>query len=447
MPKVKPMSRRTLLRGALYGAAVSIALPPLEAMMGVGNRALAADQIFPKRFVLFFWGNGTLPEQWIPGGMENPSLGADWTPSDQLAPLAHLREDITILSGYEVKAQNLSAHFSGPCGLLSGFPAKLEGEDKSFTTPSLDQLIANELGGETPYRSIEAAVQPGASGLSFVGTDLKNPPISDPAQLFQTLFGEEFVAPGENQAPDPKLGVRRSILDAVMEDMNRVMKEVGAADKIRLDQHLSTVRDIELRLQRMEEDPPNYEACSRPDKSVTPPDLDGRPDMQGRARVTSDLLTMAMACDLTRVSSLYHSDPLCDVLWPEMTAGHHQLTHDEVGEQPQVNQIIIQTMEDLAYLIEAMKAVPEGDGTLLDNTVLLATSDCSYGKTHQIDEFPIVLAGRGGGALKTGFHHRTESRANASMVSLGVMRAMGMNQASFGAEDAYTESSLSEIEA
>jgi hypothetical protein len=331
--------------------------------------------------------------------------------------------------------------------LLSGFPAKLAGEDKSFTAPSLDQRIGNELGGETLYRSVEAAVQPGAGGLSYVGTDLRNPPFSDPASLFQTLFGEGFVAPGESQEPDPRLGVRRSILDAVMDDMSGVMNKVGPADRIRLEQHLSTVRDLELRLQRMEEDPPNYEACSRPDDAVTPPDMDGRPDMQGRSRLTSELLTMALACDLTRVASLFHSDPLCDVLWPSMTAGHHQLTHDEVGDQPQVNQIVIHTMEDLAYLIETMKAVPEGEGTLLDNTILLGTSDVSYGRTHQIDEFPLILAGRGGGTLKTGFHYRSETRANASMVPLSIMRAMGMTPASYGSDDSYTESGLSEIEA
>jgi hypothetical protein len=415
--------------------------------MGGGAKALAADQIFPKRFVLFFWGNGMLPEKWVPGGIGTPSTGAEWVASEQLAPLAHLREDLSLLTGFEVKAQNLSAHFSGPCGLLSGFPAKLAGEDKSFTAPSLDQRIANELGGDTLYRSIEAAVQPGAAGLSYVGTDLRNPPFSDPTSLFQSLFGEEFTAPGEDQEPDPKLGVRRSILDAVMDDMSSVMNIVGAADRIRLEQHLSTVRDLELRLQRMEEDPPNYEACSRPDDVVTPPDMDGRPDMQGRARLTSELLTMALACDLTRVASLFHSDPLCDVLWPAMTAGHHQLTHDEVGDQPQVNQIVIHTMEDLAYLIETMKAVPEGEGTLLDNTILLGTSDVSYGRTHQIDEFPLILAGRGGGALKAGFHYRSETRANASEVPLSIMRAMGMTPASYGSDDSYTESGLSEIEA
>ena len=447
MGKLRPMSRRTLLRGMLYGSVVSIALPPLEAMIGVGAKARAADQIFPKRFVLFFWGNGTLPDKWVPGSLEAPSVGPDWVPSEQLAPLAHLRQDVTILTGYEVKAQNLSAHFSGPCGFLSGFPAKLQGEDKSFTAPSLDQLIANAIGGETLYRSVEAAVQPGAGGLSYVGTDLRNPPISDQGTLFQTLFGEGFVAPGENQEPNPRLGVRRSILDAVMGDMNSVMQKVGSADRMRLEQHLSTVRDLELRLQRMEEDPPNYEACSRPEDAQTPPDVDGRPDMQSRARLTADLLTMALACDLTRVASLFHSDPLSDVLWPSMSAGHHQLTHDEVGDQPQVNQIVIHSIEDLAYWIDAMKAVPEGDGTLLDNTVLLATSDVSYGKTHQIDEYPIILAGRGGGALKTGFHHRSETRANASRVPMSIMRAMGMTQASYGAEDAYTESGVSEVEA
>ena len=148
MGKIKPISRRALLRGAMYGATASIALPPLEAMVGIGRKAMASEQLFPKRFLLFFWGNGVLPEAWIPGGLDSPITGSDWTPSEQLAPLADLRADITLISGLEVKAQNLSAHFSGPCGFLSGEDAKLEGEDKSFTTPSLDQLIAAEVGND-----------------------------------------------------------------------------------------------------------------------------------------------------------------------------------------------------------------------------------------------------------------------------------------------------------
>ena len=447
MGKLKPISRRALLRGAMYGATASIALPPLEAMMGIGPRALASEQLFPKRFVLFFWGNGTVPVYWIPGGEDNPSVGTDWAMSDQLMPLAALRDDITLLTGFEVKAQNLSAHFSGPCGLLSGEDAKLEGEDKSFTSPSLDQLIAGAVGGETLYRSIETGVQPGVRGLSYVGTDLLNPPISDPALLFQTLFGEGFIAPGDSTEVDPRLSLRRSILDVVMGDMNRLIAKVGSADKVRLDQHFSTIRDLELRLQRMEEDPPNYEACVRPEAALTPGDIDGRPDMEARAHITADLLTMALACDLTRVASLWHSDPLSDVLWLGKTAGHHQLTHDEIGDQPQVNQIVIHTMEHLAYLLSAMKAIPEGDGSLLDNSVVLATSDCSYGKTHQIDEYPLVLAGRCGGALKTGFHYRSESRASATEVPLSLMRAMGMTSASYGTGATYAEQGLGEIEA
>ena len=197
----------------------------------------------------------------------------------------------------------------------------------------------------------------------------------------------------------------------------------------------------------MEEDPPNYEACVRPDAVLTPGDIDGRPDMETRAKLTADMLTMALACDLTRVASLWHSDPLSDVLWLGATAGHHQLTHDEIGDQPQVNQIVIETIDHLAYLLAAMKAIPEGDGTLLDNSIVLATSDCSYGRTHQIDEYPIIVAGRGGGALKTGFHLRSETHASATEVPLTLMRAMGMTTASFGSGATFAEQGLGDIEA
>ena len=169
--------------------------------------------------------------------------------------------------------------------------------------------------------------------------------------------------------------------------------------------------------------------------------------MSARSTAMADLVTKAFACDQTRVLSFWHSDPLSDVLYPGAEAGHHQLTHDEPGEQPQVFQIVHDVMKDFAYLVQSLRAVQEGDGTLLDNTALLGTTDVSYGRTHQIDEYPILVAGTACGALKTGFHYRSETQENASHVTLSLLRAMDVRAARFGVDAGQVEDGLSELDA
>lgn len=435
-----PPSRRTVLRGLLGGAAVSVALPALESL--APRRAYAAGDVFPVRYVQFFWGNGILPERWIPA-----TTGADYALSDQLQPLAEVQADVTVISGFEVKVANRIAHLSGPSGLLSGVGGVGEGDDHTFGAPSLDQRIAAELGGLTAYRSLELGVQPGAKGLSYTGPSTRNPPISEPIAAFERLFGPSFRAPGESGVIDPRLALRRSVLDAVTADAADLARRVGAADRARLDQHLSGVRDLEQRIARLSDDPPDFAACVRPEPPPGVPDVDGRPQMAERARIMADLLALSLACDLTRVASIWYSDPLSDVLYPGATAGHHQLTHDEPGDQPQVHQIVLAAMTAFADLVRALKAVPEGEGTLLDHLALLGTTDVSYGRTHQIDEFPILLAGGADGRLVHGQHVRSATADNASRVPLTLLRAVGIPAASFGVDAANTDVGVSEVEA
>ena len=185
------LDRRTVLRGLLGGTALSLGLPALEIFQGV-ERAWADPSAFPRRYCQFFWGNGTLPPQWNPVG-----TGAEWTLSDQLSPLAPIKDNVAVITGMEVKVPNLTAHFSGPAGFLSGVPENSMIDDESFNAPSLDQVIAQAIGGDTRYRSIEIGIQPGVQGLSFNTTLQRNPPESDPARLFERLFGVNFTAPGE----------------------------------------------------------------------------------------------------------------------------------------------------------------------------------------------------------------------------------------------------------
>ena len=270
----------------------------------------------------------------------------------------------------------------------------------SFGGPSLDQIVAAEKGGDTRFRSLEVAVQPNGRGLSFSDKDTRIPPESEPSAVFNRLFGPHFRAPGDAPIIDPTLSLRRSVLDAVMADTKRLTDKVGASDRQRLNQHLSAIRDLEKRIARLEDEPPNLAACVRPADPGMIPDAEGRVQMSVRSRLMSDLLVMAYACDLTRVLSYWYSDPLSDVLYPDAAAGHHQLTHDEPGDMPTVNRITQQIMGDGAYFLEQMEAVKEG-GTF-DHCAMLFTTDVSRAH-HQIDEHPILVAGRAGGRINWAF--------------------------------------------
>ena len=423
------MRRRRFLRGVLStGGLVCVGLPALELFWG--RQAHACSGVFPQRFGVWFWGNGNRPDRWTPDGD-----GADWALSPELEPLANVKDDITVVSGFSTKVPNLIPHWSGLCGLLTGLTE--DGPENGWTVrgPTLDQVVAQEIGGETIYRSLEVGVTTTAA-FSWNGPNSQNPAEMDPYTLYERLFGETFREPGEGGIVDPSLGYRRSALDAVMDDISSLQGELGYTDRVRLEQHLDGVRDLETRLARLQEDPPELEACERPlAPELEYPDIDGRPQIQAVSRVMSDLTVMALACDQTRVFSFTLSAALNNELWPDADDGHHNLTHHEADDQPQVDAITIYNMTELAYLIEQLRAVPEGDATLLDSCLVMATSEVSEGRTHSLDEIPIVLAGSACGQVVTGHHIRSYTGENVNKVSLSLLRAMGVSQSSWGADD------------
>lgn len=441
-------SRRSALRGILGGSAITVGLPWLESIAPRGLKGQALSEAraqlsnSPKRFAMFFWGNGCQPDRWLPNGD-----GEAWMPSPLLEPLAHLRNEIAVISGMEVKVGNIEAHISGPAGFFTGKQAIVKGGGGwTFQGPTIDQQIAALIGGETLYRSLEVGAEPNMRGMSMNGPDSHNTPESDPIALYERLFGATFREPGEGMV-DPKLALRQSALDAVMEDMHSLKSRLGNHDKARLDQHLTAVRDLELRLARLQETPILREACVKPERPSEVSLVEGRVQLEARAQVMADLSAIALACDLTRVLSFWYCDPLSNLLHPNTNSGHHQLTHDEPGDQPQVTEIIMSAQRSLAYFIERLRSIPEGEGTLLDQCALLATTDVSEGKTHQIDEYPILLAGQAGGALKMGHHYRSTTKENTSHLALSVVRALGIPAASYGEDEAFVESGLSAVEA
>jgi len=439
------LHRRTLLKGVLGGAAVSIGLPALDIFRHGTGTAWAQGEPggsgFPQRFGLFYWGNGILPARWTP-----EREGSDWALSDQLAPLAGVKEYITVVTGTRLGLPNTKPHGAGAAGILSGAPLLDPYNNDSFATKSIDQVIAEKTKEHTFFPSLEFGAKPGA-GLSYNGPNSRNPPESSPLAFFNHVFGGTFQLPGAEPIVDPTLALRRSVLDAVMSDLTRLKGHVGQADRARLDQHFEGIRGLEKRLARLEEDPPNLASCAMPSRPMDAyPDIEGRPQLQEKNAIMSEIAAMAFACDRTRVFSNFFTTPVNNNLFPNASAGHHQLTHDEPGEQPEVHAITLQCVQALATQIEALKAVPEGDGTLLDNCLLLGVSEHGLAQTHSFDEMPIVLAGSCGGKLKTDMHYRSLAGENSSKVLLTVCRAMGLDLSSFGTEGGEVTEGLGAIE-
>ena len=435
------LDRRSLLRGALGGVAVSLALPPLEAMFDLNGTAYALDGVLPKRFGLFFWGNGNRPDRWHPTGT---GLGNAWTLSEALQPLVNVKDRLTVVTGCDVKLPNDSPHSSGAAGILTAHELADASDDDSFQAPTIDQVIAQEIGGATLYRSLETGVD-NATGRSFNGPNSQNPPESSPIAFYDRVFGPTFREPGDTTV-DPKLGLRRSVLDAVVGDIARLNSRVGAADKARLDQHLSGIRDLEARLALLEQDPPDLDACVKPGApDADYPPIDGRPQMAEVNQVMAEMLAMACACDQTRVFSHWFSDPVNDKLFAGASAGHHDLTHNEGGDQPEVADITVHCVEAYAALLEAFAAIPEGSGTLLDNCVILGTSEVSLGQTHSILDMPILIGGSGCGVLKTDHHYQSLGGENVSKVLLALIQAMDITRNDFGDGAGYVDAPLSQL--
>ncbi len=434
-------SRRGFLRGVLRGGLVTLALPWLEIFAGRRARAATCDSGLPKRLVVWFWGNGNRPERWTPTGE-----GADYTLSEALSPLAAFQDRLTVLSGYSTKVDNISPHWSGAAGLLTG--QQIEGDDDNWTaaSPTIDQVVADAIGADTAYGSMQVGVQ-SDEVFSYAGPNAPNYGETDPATLYERLFGEGFREPGTDTEPDPSLGYRRRVLDAVMEDVRSLQSELGAADRIRLDQHLEGIASLEDRLRKLQEDPPDLAACVRADApEESYPEIDGRAQIQAIHGAMSQLVAMSLACDQTRVVTMQITRPLNNTLFPDATDGHHNLTHNEGGDQPQVADITTYLMTCFADFLGALDAIPEGEGTLLDNTIVLACSETSEGKTHSLDEVPLLLAGGGCGSLATGRHIRSYTQENVGKVMVSVLRAMDVNVVTWGEGASEVDEGVTELE-
>ena len=445
------LSRRSVLQGALLGTAATLPLPPLEAMFNRHGDALAGGAAIPKRFGVWFWGNGIRRAHWIPDG-----TGANWTARSEMAPLARdeaLKRYVSPVTGLEIKTAT-HAHHSGMTGIMTGARYHELGRVRdtiasTFAAPSIDQVVAERWAADpatrAPFRSLEAGI------CTFRGTDegttfqhlSHNGPNNVNASEYvpRRLFDRLFAMPSSGQLE----AARASVLDLVRGEVTRLKSRASAADRLRLDQHVESIRAIEQRLSV----PPG--ACATPGRPSEYPEVMGREPIREKNEVMSDLIALALACDLTRVFSvLFSTCGAGTVFWMVGAQnGLHQIAHDERASgaepQPTVHAATEFTMEQLAYFLNRLRTTSEGAGNLLDNCAVLCTTELSEGNVHSNDEFPIVLAGRAGGRLRGGYHYRSTSKENTSKALLTLLRAVDDPRPSFGTGGGQTSDVLSEL--
>jgi hypothetical protein len=434
------LSRRHMLRGAAGGVLASIALPTLEAMLNSTGTAYAQGTPFPKRFGVFFWGNGVRLARWNPA-----ATGAGWQLSEQLAGLANVKDYVSVVSGMEIKTGNERGHHAGCVGILSGAPMVTQDPGgapfaSTFSKPSIDQIAANHLKGTSRFRSLELGISRRVTTgegttlryLSHNGPDNPNPPEYSPRNVFNRLFGAGFTAPGQAPPADPRLALRRSVLDAVLAEATTLHAKLGAADRQRLEQHMTGIRTLEQQIRSIEQaTAPPPSACKAP-ATPTDPTSERLTDI---TNVMAGLVAMALACDLTRVFSIQFSGSVGGTVYSEVgaTREHHGLTHDEAGDQPICNAINTFIVRKFATFLERLQQTTEGTGNLLDRCAILASSDVAEGQPHSLRDYPIIVAGRAGGALRfPGVHYRSTTRENTSKVLLTLLQSIDMPLTSFG---------------
>ncbi len=439
------ITRRRFLRGVAGGATVTAALPFLDLFLDDHGEALADGGALPVRFGTWFWGCGMNPDRWVP-----PTDGLNYTLSPELAPIEPVRRHLNVLSGFDAKlggAANIPHHtgvVATLCGVASGI-------DHEYLAPTLDTTIAAALGKQTRFRSLEVSADGvRAHTYSRFSTSVINQSEVSPIALYQRLFGPDFADPnGDPAPPDPRIQLRRSVLSAVMDDTRRLEAELGAHDKRRLDQYLTSVRELEQRLGFLLGGTPPLEACTKPEEP-------GRERLgadlatadQNHALLT-ELLTMALACDQTRVINVLFSSGLSGLRVAGTNSTHHELTHNEVidselGYQPTVLPFLMASMEAWSGFVQRLAAVREGDGTLLDNCLVMAHSETSFAQAHDIRGLPIMTAGSAGGALKTGLHVRGNGDA-VTRVGFTVQQALGLPVSSWGSGEMLVSAPIGEI--
>ena len=431
------LSRRTVLRGTLAaGVGVALPLPRLLGMLNDEGTAYAAGEELPRRFGTWFFGNGITPTRWVP---TVTGEGEAWALSEQLSPLAAVKDYLGVVTGLEIKVPNTSAHKSHPACALTGAQSAAD-----VQLPSVDQLVAKMTGQGSIYPTglhVGVSNTTGAGALdfniSFSGPNAPNPPEYDPVALFKKLL--QFS--DKTAEVDPALLRRKRVLDAVSEDASKLRARLGVEDQQRLDRHLTGVGELQNQLDQA--------ALPRACGMLVDPDVAyaGRGNVGAitrlRGQAFADLLVFALSCDLTRVFSYvftcaashgsYKDAGLEDVTFHE-DYGHRESPKGAMHAEEGFTTGVKYAMSNFSDLLERMKATPDGAGNLLDSSLVYATSCTGESQTHGNKDYPMLYAGRAGGVLKTNVHHRAEGE-NSSVLPFTLLKAMGYTEPAWGMDE------------
>jgi hypothetical protein len=431
----KHVSRRSLLRG--MGAA--LALPMLDAMVpALSAMSKTAAKVSPNRMVFCYVPNGIDMRNWRP-----ETLGRSFDLPKILQPLASVRNDITVFTG--LKDHNGEALGDGPgdharaaASFLTGVhPRKTAGSDISVGT-SVDQVAAQKIGNQTRLASLELGIEDGhlagncdsgyacayVNSISWRSATVPNPPEVNPRSVFERLFGSEENA-GDPAARARNARIDQSILDLVSDDTKALSRNLGNTDRRKLDEYLTAVREVERQVQMSEKQAlANTLAVPTMDKP------DGIPLEYGEhAQLMFNLMALALQTDITRISTFMMAREGSNRGYREIGVpdGHHGLSHhrNDPALMDKVAAINHYHMQQFATFVEKLKATPDGDGSLLDHTMIVYGSGISDGNKHNHDDLPVMLAG-GNRVFNQGRHVKLSESTPVANLYLSMLDAMNV---------------------
>ena len=441
--KNRKFTRRSLLRGAIQGSTVVMGLPILESFLNTNGTAFADGAELPPCFGSWFFGLGLTPGRWQP-----EVIGSNYELPEHVAALQPIKEKLNIFSGLQIFLDGKvnQNHISGAQGQMTGVVTRSAADyDESF-----DAVIDKQFGANARFRTLEVACDGNASsGWTARGRNGKTPCQISPLELYRRIYGDGFIDPNQADfAPNPEVMVRHSVLSAVTEQRQKLMNSVSSDDRSRLDEYFSSLRDVEQKLAFELERPAPLPACSIPSM-----DVEEIGTMVAQVQHThkqfATLLSHALACGQTRIFHITLGNAFSTLRLPGEPSAYHALTHEEpidpeLGYQPKCKVIGEQCMGFFVELLQALDSIQEGEGTLLDRSLVYAFTDHGEARLHSMKNLPVFTAGSAGGRLKTGLHISAEGDA-ATRVGFTIQKALGVVTNKWGVESNEVSTPFSEV--
>ena len=449
------IARRTFLRGA--GAALG--LPLLDAMGRVlaEASALAAASARPAttvkppvRMACIYFPNGVWEKSWFPA-----TPGPDYEMPFALAPLAAYRDRLLVFSGLDKQhSHGGDGHYAKTANFLTGLPVrKTTGKDLSVGGLSIDQLCAQQLGRFTPLPSLELGIDPVISGIdtnvgytrlygSYISWRSPSIPVAreiNPRLAYERLFGVRRAAGQQTPAEQRRAADNQVLLDLVLDDARTLRGRLGRDDQFKLDEYLDAVREVEQRLAFFSRpDPREWHPPTAPEEHHLAAPKGAPGDHQEHVRLMLDLIALAFWTDTTRLSTLMFANDVSGknfaALIPGVNGGHHELSHhqDQAEKYEPYAKINRWHSAQLAYLLDKLAAIREGESSLLDNSMILFGSSMSDGNRHDPSNLPVLLAGRAGGTIQSGRHLPSPKGTPLCNLYVSMLGRMGVPVERFG---------------